>query len=90
MILPLAHMEHEKYYENAAVLIVDKIQLNYCRVQRRDKPGQFVMTPVWDFFGSRAVENEDGTMRLFDINPNNSLLTVNAIDGTVIDRNYGY
>ena len=90
MILPLAHMEHEKYYENAAVLIVDKIQLNYCRVQRRDKPGQFVMTPVWDFFGCRAVENEDGTMRLFDINPNNSLLTVNAIDGTVIDRNYGY
>lgn len=90
MILPLAHMEHEKYYENAAVLIVDKIQLNYCRVQRRDKPGQFVMTPVWDFFGCRAVENEDGTMRMFDINPNNSLLTINAIDGTVIDRQYGY
>ena len=90
MILPLAHMEHEKIYEDAAALVVDRIQLNYCRLQRRDKPGQFVLTPVWDFFGCRAIENKDGTVRLCDINPNNSLLTVNAIDGTVIDRNYGY
>ena len=37
-----------------------------------------------------AIENKDGTVRLCDINPNNSLLTVNAIDGTMIDRNYGY
>lgn len=38
-----------KIYEDAAALVVDRIQLNYCRVQRRDKPGQFVLTPVWDF-----------------------------------------
>ena len=49
-----------------------------------------MLTPAWDFFGYRAQENQNGTLTLHDIHPNKTLLTVNAIDGTVIDRHYGY
>ena len=89
-ILPLAHMDLEQSLGDAAALVVEKIQLSYCRVQRRDKPGQYVMTPVWDFFGYRAQENGDGTLRVLEVCPNTVLLTLNAIDGTVVDRHYGY
>ena len=89
-ILPLAHMDLEQSLGDAAALVVEKIQLSYCRVQRRDQPGQYVMTPVWDFFGYSAEKTQDGALRLHNINPNVSLLTLNAIDGTVIDQHYGY
>lgn len=42
------------------------------------------MVPVWDFFGVRTIDRE----RYDDAY--SSLFTINAIDGTVIDRNYGY
>ena len=42
------------------------------------------MVPVWDFFGSRTIGRE-----FYDIT-HYSLFTINAIDGTVIDREWGY
>lgn len=53
---------------------VSKITLGYMRVRSMNAPDTYELIPVWDFF-----EGE------FD-----SLLTVNAIDGTIIDRDYGY
>ena len=44
------------------------------RVRSKNAPDTYELVPVWDFF------TDD-----FE-----SLLTVNAIDGTIIDRNYGY
>lgn len=89
-ILPLAHMYWEQSAGDAAAMKLEKIELSYCRVQRRDKPGEFVMTPAWDFFGKLAQENQDGTLHLLDYNVSMALLTINAMDGTVIDRRYGY
>lgn len=89
-LLPLAHMDWEQSEGDAAAMKLEKIQLSYCRVQRRDKPGEFVMTPVWDFFGNLAQENQDGTLHLLNYNASMVLLTINALDGTVIDRRYGY
>lgn len=93
-ILPLAHMEIEKSFSEQAMIKVDRVELSYCRVQRRDQPGRFMILPVWDFFGScgrmtDGVEPKEWDAQ-WNTNPSTSLLTINAIDGTVIDRKYGY
>ena len=79
-LLPLKYQFQEKnlVYRNqdANRLTVNRIVLSYSRVQDRDNPTSFLMVPVWDFFNAE--------------NPAESFLTVNAVDGTVIDRGFGY
>lgn len=81
-ILPLRFASWEQY--GAAQPAIDRIEFGYMRVRMRDEPNRFMMTPVWDFFGSE-YRTEDEM-----ITASRSLLTINAIDGTVIDRSYGY
>ena len=85
MISPMTIMSYEKY-EAAGnnALYIDRIELGYMTVQRKDQPARYQLIPVWDFFGQRTISDE--TYDQF----NNALLTINAIDGTIIDRNYGY
>lgn len=79
-LLPLKYQFQEKNlaYRNqdANRMTVGRITLSYARVQDRDNPTGFLMVPVWDFF------NAD--------DPAESFLTINAVDGTVIDRGFGY
>ena len=88
MIAPLSVQQSE----NSGVLNdetkngmqIHEIRLGYMPVLKKDDPNQWELRPVWDFIGSRIHP-------LVDIGwPSYSLLTIDAIDGTVIDRNYGY
>lgn len=63
---------------------ITEIRLGYMPVLQKDNPNQWELRPVWDFIGSRILP-----LATYD-NPCYSLLTIDAIDGTVIDRNYGY
>lgn len=54
---------------------VQEVRLGYMRVREDERERKGTMIPVWDFFGSRE-----------DI----SLMTINAMDGTIIDRALGY
>ena len=53
-------------------------------LQDKNNPLEYILTPVWDFFGSRTTDY--GEFAYTDY----SLCTINATDGTVIDRKYGY
>lgn len=76
---------------------VDSIRLGYMPTAWKDHPGQIIYTPVWDFFGYEVVTYEDGiggdfgTMldehnrRTNDLGEQ-SLLTINALDGTIMIR----
>lgn len=79
-LLPLKYQFQEQYlaYRNqdANRFTVSRITLSYIRMQNRNAPSSFSMVPVWDFFSA-----ED---------PSESLLTLSAVDGTVIDRGFGY
>ncbi len=79
---------------------VSEIRLGYMPVPWKDHEGQIIFTPVWDFFGDEVVTFMDGIggdlgEALDDNNAitNNlgiaSLLTINALDGTIIDRDIG-
>lgn len=63
---------------------IKEIRLGYMPVLRKDNSGLWELRPVWDFIGIRSFAKE-----YYDW-PGNSALTIDAIDGTVIDRGYGY
>lgn len=77
----------QQYYEQTlggARTAVTRVSLGYMAVLQRYQAETYALTPVWNFYG-RVTLTRDG--ETFSELP---LLTLNAIDGTVIDRKYGY
>lgn len=71
---------------------VDRITLGYTRIYSPAQDSRSgLLVPVWDFFGNSemTLNDQEGTRDASSI-PNNSLFTINAIDGTIIDRGLGY
>ncbi len=68
---------------------IKEIRLGYMRIRKVGDATEGTMVPVWDFFGSETFQYGDGEVYT-DENPYNSLLTINALDGTIIDRELGY
>jgi hypothetical protein len=72
---------------------INEIRFGLTRITEQNRRDSGLLVPVWDFFGSyvvtyRQYDGEQGTGML-DL-PYTSLLTVNAIDGSIIDRSLGY
>ena len=75
-------------------LKIDKVTLGYARVELSDGGG-YVMIPAWDFFGSYTailLADDKKSIKYSEKNEYymQSYLTINAIDGSVIDRALGY
>lgn len=81
-ISPLTIQRYE--YEPNNNLYINRAVLGYMCLQERGNPTSYQLLPVWDFFGVRTIGGER-----YD-NHNVPLLTINAIDGTIIDRMLGY
>ena len=77
--LPLKYQVEE--VQGDIHLLVYRIDLGYMAVLQRDTL-TFALTPVWNFYGNDVPENIHVGCR--------PLLTINAVDGTVIDLEYGY
>ncbi len=87
MVFPV----NEWMAENGSATIqVKQVKLGLSRVTERDVRGEGLLIPVWDFTGDVVMTYDNGgksqQMKLEDWN----LLTVNAVNGDVIDRNLGY
>ncbi|MEN6595417.1 MAG: DUF6034 family protein [Clostridiaceae bacterium] len=69
---------------------INRITLGYMRIKEQNADGSGLIVPVWDFFGSyyRSDDPEGTTPQGSD--GFESLLTINAIDGSIIDRTCGY
>lgn len=72
--------------ENAITIDIDRAILRYTRISEADSFDTGLLVPVWDFMGS---EKDIYTEKSGE-NPYRCVLTINAIDGTVIDRSLGY
>ena len=89
-LFPLRYLAYEGQYSDIR-LHVDRITLSSMEVLSRDHPEQCEVIPVWDFFGTAELrEKKNGQLSAAQDNPCVSLLTINALDGTIIDRSYGY
>lgn len=69
---------------------ITRITLGYMRIKEQNVEGSGLIIPVWDFFGSyyRSDDPEGTTPQGSD--GYESLLTINAIDGSIIDRKIGF
>jgi len=76
---------HAHYGENTKLTFnIDRIQLGMMRIQDKYSPGTGLIVPVWDFFGTMSLNGQE-------INTaHTSHLTVNAVDGSIINRMKGY
>lgn len=89
-ILPLSVTWLEATYADIR-LHIDRIQLGYMVVLSRGNASCCEIIPVWDFFGTEELRRTvNGEITVSNDNPFTSLLTINALDGTIIDRYYGY
>lgn len=61
---------------------VDRVILGYARISEADSYDTGLLVPVWDFRGE--ITN------LYGYTEVGSVLTINAIDGSIIDRSIGY
>ena len=80
-------------YENSRVYDIDRIVLGYARIYEPSKDAHTgLLVPVWDFFGTRKTETEYDGESYSDTTdyPTWSYLTINAVDGSIIDRSLGY
>lgn len=78
--------------ESVEQMVVTRICLSYMKVKKKDAPNERYLLPVWDFMGytynAREPEKDlTGTKSWFS---GQSLLTISAVDGSIIDRNRGY
>lgn len=72
------------------VFHIDRITFGYSRIYEPSTDStRGILVPVWDFFGSFTSEYTTGETYTNDLKYQ-SYLTINAIDGSVIDRGLGY
>ena len=68
------------------VLTVDKVVFGYSRISEKDSFDTGLLVPVWDFFGKNSAEKDDK----YGGDGEKVLMTINAIDGSIINRSIGY
>lgn len=71
---------------------IEEIRLGYMRIMEKGNPMEGTMVPVWDFLGTKVIDHNNSEESYTETSggPFESCLTINAMDGTVIDRDLGY
>ncbi len=64
---------------------VDRVVLGYARISEADSFDTGLLVPVWDFRGTVTLNTDYNSQSNYC-----SILTINAIDGSIIDRSLGY
>ena len=67
-------------------IIVDKITLGYYRISEPDSFDTGYIVPVWDFKGTTQFISDGALLS----ESYGSIMTLNAINGSIIDRSLGY
>lgn len=75
---------------------IDEITLGMMKIKQQDT-NKYIYVPVWDFFGYSLNTYDDTSQYVLDESGQkiidklgHSFLTINAIDGSIIDRSLGY
>ena len=70
---------------------INEIRLGYMRVHEKGDVSEGTLVPVWDFFGSESLQYpDDDSVYSNEGISYESQFTINAMDGTVINRGLGY
>lgn len=71
---------------------VDKVELNFMRIRDKYNCQEGTYVPVWDFWASTSSHTEEEAYQYInEMEPRHKIvLTLNALDGSIIDRELGY
>lgn len=75
-----------------SIVDINKVELNLMITAEKDNLETYLVVPVWDFIGDITYPQKVVCTNGEELKPKYevSVLTINAIDGTVIDRALGY
>ena len=92
-------------YVDELMVSINTIEVTLARIRDKNSSQEYLIIPVWDFYGSvnlKATEANADKIGLssggykkngdyFTINdPEQSFMTINTLDGSIIDRSLGY
>lgn len=71
---------------------IDKVELNFMRIRDKYNLNEGTIVPVWDFWATTSAHAGDDAHKdlVYDGEYYEIVLTINALDGTMIDRELGY
>ena len=69
---------------------VNRIQFGLDRVTEQNKRDSGLLVPVWDFFGTETYISKVNGQTKKQTQDSVPILTINAIDGSIINRSLGY
>lgn len=92
VLLNMYRVMYEAQYANASVSgVVTRVTLTLGRVMDQNNLGYGLFVPVWDFYGTLTVSYPDYPQQPpHDWLSDEPFMTINAIDGSVIDISKGY
>lgn len=69
-----------------------EIRLSYSKSAIKDNPNEYIIIPVWNFFCTQNTQIEDSGEKYENKQDGfrQSLVTINAIDGSVVNHSLGY
>ena len=88
MKIALSHLKNLLVEKEATKLFINRIELNGSYITIKDERDTFLLIPVWDIIGYQTLH--DGSRYLGSPEYALSYVTINAVDGSIIDRNLGY
>ncbi len=80
------------YTQVGADMSITEVRLGLARITEQDNQTKGLLIPVWDFFGTLTTHyEENGEQKSHTLkDPGLVWLTINAVDGSIIDRSVGY
>lgn len=92
IIEQMFRVKHEPHPNSTSIYEyeIDRLELSLRRVMERDNVENGLLIPVWDVYGSHWYSEQGIDFPKMLFTSNRSLLTVNAIDGSIIDLEKGY
>jgi hypothetical protein len=69
---------------------INRVTLSLHRIIEQDSNESGLLVPAWNFYGKQTIDPMDGSPTGAFDKLGESFLTINAIDGSVIDTFKGY
>jgi len=69
---------------------VTSIEFGYTRISEENTDYSGLLVPTWSFYGTQTITYKSDSGEYVVSNSMNPILTINAIDGSIIDRYMGY
>lgn len=79
-------LTNAKNENDKTTIRVDRVILGYAVISEADRFDGGLLVPVWDFMGTVTIQRGE----TWSSEEYTSVMTVNAVDGSIIDRTLGY